>query len=106
MDNVSGGLGYKEYHIPTLGSVSARTLGPLKRVDCEIPRQLKRGCILIRVWKPLYSRQAFKTMRLTTIRNRSKQTISASCRLGLLQMVSDLDTKRSTRTLALKEGGL
>ena len=36
----------------------------------------------------------FKTMRLTAIRNELKQTISASCAFGLLQMVSKLGTKR------------
>ena len=34
----------------------------------------------------------FKTVRLTTIRNGSKQTISASGGLWLLQMVSESDT--------------
>ena len=36
----------------------------------------------------LSSRRIFKTVRLTTICNRPKQTISASGELGLLQMVS------------------
>ena len=36
----------------------------------------------------------FKTVRLTAIRNGPKWTISASIGLGLLQMVSELDTGR------------
>ena len=48
---------------------------------------------LIRVWKS-FSSNAFKIMRLTTIRNRPKQTISTNSEFGLLQLVSKLDTER------------
>ena len=41
----------------------------------------------VRVWKPLPNRN-LKTVRLTTIRNGSKRTISVSGRLKLLQIVS------------------
>ena len=36
----------------------------------------------------------FKTVRLTAIHNGPKRTISASGRIGLLQIVSELDTRR------------
>ena len=67
-------------------------------VDYEIPHRLERGTkhSFIRVWKPLPRRQRYKIVRLTTIRNGLKRTISASARLGLrlLQMVLEPNTKR------------
>ena len=41
----------------------------------------------------LYKGVEPKTVRLITIRKRSNRTIFASSELGLLQMVSELDTK-------------
>ena len=54
----------------------------------------KNGAFLIWVWKLLYSRCILKIVRLTTIRNVSKRTISTSCELGLLQMILELDNER------------
>ena len=40
---------------------------------------------IIRVWKPHTSKHVIKTVRLTTIRNGSKRTISANSGFGLLR---------------------
>ena len=45
-------------------------------------------------WREEQSITRFKTVRLTAIRNRRKRTISTSCGLRLLQMVSEPDTGR------------
>ena len=51
-----------------------------KGVDCEISQLVGEGneTFLIRVWKPIPNGHVLKTVRLTVIRNRPKQTISAS----------------------------
>ena len=47
---------------------------------------------LIRMWKSLPNKCVLKTVKLITIRNGSKRTISTSGGFGLLQMISELDT--------------
>ena len=47
----------------------------------------------------------FKTVRLTAIRNGSKQTISISGSLGLLQIVSKSDIERCASEDAGSQGG-
>ena len=47
---------------------------------------------LIRVWKPLLSRLCLKIVRLTTIRNGVKRTISTSGGFRLLQIRTDSKT--------------
>ena len=49
---------------------------------------------LIWVWKPLLNRCVLKIVRLTTVHDEQKRTISSSDRLGLLQMVSEPDIGR------------
>ena len=56
--------------------------------------------IFIRVWKPLPSRCVLKTLR-----GSPKRTIFASGRLGLLQMVLELDTGRCASEEALPQRG-
>ena len=50
--------------------------------------------LVIRVWKPLPSRCVFKNLEGKSVRESLKRTISASDRLGLLQMISEPDTGR------------
>ena len=54
---------------------------------------------------PLHSRRVLKTVRLMTIRNGPKQTISVSGVLGLLQMVLEADVGRCTSEDASPQGG-
>ena len=57
---------------------------------------------LIRVWKPLFSGRVLKTLRGTPKGNR---TISTGSGLGLLQMVSELDTARCASKEARPQSG-
>ena len=65
---------------------------PSRRVDCEIIHQLERE-----TKRFLEGCGNLKIIRLTVIRNESKQTISASNGLGRLQIVSERDTRLSAR---------
>ena len=49
--------------------------------------------------------KCFKIVRLTAIRNGSKRAISSSGGLGLLQMVSELDTESCANEDARPQGG-
>ena len=60
----------------------------------HVGRRRERNIHYKGVKKPLTSRRALKTVRLMTICNRSKRTISASSGLELLQMVSKPDIER------------
>ena len=55
--------------------------------------------ILLRVWKPHFSRRIFKTFKGKPKRESSKKTILASSGLELLQMVSE-----PTRRLSPERG--
>ena len=61
----------------------------------------------IRVWKPLPSRRVLKTLRGSP-KGKALRTISANGKLGPLQMVSELDTRRCVGEEAepLQGGGL
>ena len=62
-------------------------------IYCKIPHRLERGTKHSYKGVETSSQQTcFKTVRLTAIHNRPKQTISASGRLELLQMVLEIDT--------------
>ena len=52
------------------------------------------GAFLTRVWKSLPSRRVLKTVRLTTIRNGPKQTISASSEFEMLRRISESVTEQ------------
>ena len=59
------------------------------------------GTFFIRVWKPLPSKCILKNLEGKSERESPKRTISTSGGLGLLQMVSELDTA----LLSTKGGG-
>ena len=92
------------YQSYTLCGVSMRTLAPKgSGLWDHISVGERNEAFLIRVWKSPQN-ILLKTMRLTTIRNKSKQAISASGELRLYQSYTLCGV--STRTLASKESGL
>ena len=83
-----GGLGRLQMvSEPNARRCASKDARPPRGVDCEIPHQLERERSIPYKGVETSSLQArFKTVRLTAIRNESKQTISISGGSGLLQV--------------------
>ena len=89
-------------------SLACKTIYATVSMRYHIGWRGKRN-ILIRVWKPLPSKRVLKTLRRSPkgkAKEDNMKTVSASCRLGLLQMVSEPGTGRcASEEAEPKEGG-